>query len=172
MGCIHGHSSVDHYQHQAYSQSSSLHRWHLLMGICQQLPMVWTIRLPFPRQASLSSASIGQTLEAGFWFMTHHCWPQCGHRCDDCHHACTVMERSCQGCMCICKCWAVLLALWILEAGWMDELVSQCLPFATTKYVFALQKNGWKGECSPANIGEQGPMQGASLVHQSYWYLW
>ena len=36
-----------------------------------------------------------------------------------------------------------------------------------SEYVFALQQNGWKGEHSPAYMGEQGPMQGAHLVHQS-----
>ena len=49
----------------------------------------------------------------------------------------------------------------------MDELVSQCLPIALTKHVIALQQNGGKGEHSPANMGEQGLIQGANLVHQS-----
>ena len=49
----------------------------------------------------------------------------------------------------------------------MDELVSQCLPIAMTEHVIALQQNGWKVECSPANMAEQDPMQGASLVCQS-----
>ena len=49
----------------------------------------------------------------------------------------------------------------------MDELGSKCLPLAMSEYVFALQQNGWKGERSPAYMGEQGPMQGAHLVCQS-----